>query len=245
MALLLTCAAMGALVLFPRRKPPPFVVLRQPLKFPVSFRDRVGRWIPPTKSWAWAWRLEQGVFGRRKAVNINAEILTLAHSSPDTVSSLVLGIPNFSDTNGLQAWLLGAGELKILREHLKQTHGAAVLLHPRISTADGIEAGLFQGESVLLSGSTNQVGLTLGCFARVRPDSTDLFASILLSEIVSNAAARPGGSSLVSVSIQTNIDAALRAQIPKGCGMFLLDEVPAGSSRKRIGVIIDPPQPKT
>jgi len=87
--------------------------------------------------------------------------------------------------------------------------------------------------------------LTLGCFARVRPDSTDLFASILLSEIVSNAAARPGGSSLVSVSIQTNIDAALRVQIPKGCGMFLLDEVPAGSSRKRIGVIIDPPQPKT
>jgi hypothetical protein len=188
------------------------------------------------------WRLDQAVFGRRKAVNLFAAVVAFAHSSSANDSSLSLGTPSFSDANGMQVWLLRAEELKVLRERFKQTPGTEVINQARMSTADQIRTGMFAGQSIPLNGSTNEVGLRMDCFARVRPDSTDLIASITLSELMSNPPAGSSGSSLVSVvSIQTNLDAAFRVQIPKRSGVFLLDVFPAGSSRKRIGLIIDPP----
>jgi hypothetical protein len=66
---------------------------------------------------------------------------------------------------------------------------------------------------------------------------------ITLSELVTNQAAASGGSTSL-ISIQTNLDTALRLQVPKGSGIFLFDRSSRDSSRKPIGVIIDPPQPK-
>lgn len=243
--LLLTCVTVVFLAVVRPARPAAFMVLRQPWQMPVPLRDRLTRWIPTTPRWAWAWRVEAAVFGQRKPVNLYADVVSLADSSHATLSSLSLGPPNFSDTNGLQVWLLGADQLKALRGHFERTRGTDPLLRARISTADGIESRLFQGESVSLSGSTNQVGLALGCFARVRPDSTDLMAYITLSELVTNDTVALGGPSPLSIiSIQTNLDAALRLQVPKGSGIFLFDRSSRDSSRKRIGVIIDPPQPK-
>jgi len=208
-------------------------------------RDRLERRIPGTPLWARAWRLEEAVFGQRKRVNLYAEVVSLADSSRATPSSLALGPPSFSDTNDLQGWLIGTDQLKELREHLKHTSGEDPPLHPRISTADGVECQLFQGQSISLSGSTKQVGCTFHCCARVHPDSTDLMACITLSELVTNQTVAPGGSSpLVSISIQTNLDTALRLQIPKGRVIFLLHQSSPDSNCKSIGVIIDPPQPQ-
>ena len=206
---------------------------------PVALRDRLGRWIPQTRSWAWVWRVEETVVGQRKPVNVYAEVVSLADPSPATLSSVALGPASFSHTNGLQVWLLGADELKALRARLKQTPETEPSFRPRMSTADGIECQMFQGQSIALGGSTNQVGLTLGCCARVHPDHTDLTACIALSELVTNDAAGLGGSAPL-ISIQTNLDTALRLQIPKGRGVFLFDQSARESGRKSIGVIIDP-----
>ena len=241
--LLLMCVVMGGLVVLPSPRPAPFIVLRQPFHMPVLLRDRLNRWIPATPNWAWAWRAEEMVFGQRKPVNLYAEVVSLPDSSRPILSSLSLDPASFSHTNGLQVWLLGANELKALRDHLKQTPGTEPSFRPRISTADGIECRLFQGQSVSFSGSTNQVGCTFGCCARVHPDSTDLMTCITLSELVTNQAAAPRGSTSL-ISIQTNLDTALRLQVPKGSGIFLFDRSSRDSSRKPIGVIIDPPQPK-
>jgi len=242
--LLLACVAIGVLVSLRSPKLAPFIVLHQPFQMPVPLRDRLTRWIPATPSWAWAWRIKEAVFfGHRKPVNVYAEVASLADSSRSTLASLSLGPASFSNTNGLQVWLLGADQLKALREHLKQTRGTDPPLRPRISTADGMACQLFQGESILLSGSTNQVGLSLGCCARVHPDYTDLMVGITLSELVTNEAVAPGGSSPL-LSIQTNLDTALRLQIPRGSGIYLIDQSARESSRKPTGVIIDPLQPK-
>jgi len=241
MGLLVVCAAMGMLAVLRPARPAPFIVLHKPVEMPVPLRNRVGRWIPATQGWAWAWRVEGGVFGRRKPVNIQAEVVSLADGSRAALSSLTLGPAGFSDTNGLEVWLLGGEQLKSLREHLKQTHGTELLFRPRISTADGIEGRMFQGEMISSGGSTNQVGIALGCYARVRPGTTDLIACITLSEPVTNEAVAPKGSpALPSILIQTNLDAAVRVQIPKGSGLFLLDGSTRESRRKPIGVIIDP-----
>jgi hypothetical protein len=184
------------------------------------------------------------MFGKRKAVNLSAEVMSLADSSGSTLSNLALGPASFSHTNGLQVWLLAADRLKALHEHLNPAPGADPPLRPRISTADGMECWFFQGQSVLLSGSPSQVGLSLGCCARVHPDYTDLMTCITLSELVTNEAVAPGESPPL-VSIQTNLDTSLQLRIPKGSGIFLFDRSAADSGRKTIGVIIDPPQPKS
>jgi len=88
--LLILVAVVGGLALLPSEKQPQFVVFRQPYKFPVPWRDRVGRWLPATPSWAWVWRLDKAVFGRRKAVNLFAAVVAFAHSSSANDSSLSL-----------------------------------------------------------------------------------------------------------------------------------------------------------
>src|ERR1035441_8647275 len=118
--LLLTCVAIGLFVSLRSPAPAPFIVLHQPVHMPVALRDRFNRWIPQTRNWAWVWRVEDPVFGQRKPVNVLAEVVSLAYPSPATLSTLGLGQASFSHTNGLEVWLLGAGQLKALRDHLKQ-----------------------------------------------------------------------------------------------------------------------------
>ena len=233
------------LALMGPRKPAPFMLLRPPLRLPVPLRDRLTGWIPRTPAWAWAWRLEGIMLGQRKPLMLDAEVVSWADSSRPSASGLSLGPPSFSATNGLEVWLLDKEQVKGLRERLQREPGTFVLARPRVSTADGIEAALFQGQSVPLNGSTEQVGLTMGCFARVRSDSADLRTWFTVSEAVTNRAAASAGSlPLTSNSIQTNLDVALRLQVPAGSGFFLLDGRSLDSRRQRIGVLVDPPQPK-
>ncbi|HWH71942.1 MAG TPA: hypothetical protein VNT26_21445 [Candidatus Sulfotelmatobacter sp.] len=241
----LACLAIGALVLLRVSRPAPFLVLHQPVQMPTPFRDQVARWIPGSPGWAWAWRVEQAVFGRRKLVNLYAEVLAVTDSSPPGLSNLLPEPPSFSGSNGLRVWLLGSERFKALRDQLHQAPGTTLLFRPRISTADGIESRLVQGNSIALNGTTNQVGLAFGCFARVRSDATDLTTCLTLSEIITNQAVALGDSSSPTlISIQTNLDTALRLHIPKGSGCFLLDGSSLDSHRKRIGLLLEPPQPK-
>jgi hypothetical protein len=96
------------------------------------------------------------------------------------------------------------------------------------------------GESALINGATNRVGLEAGFFPRVRADRTDVFASVHFTEIVTNTAKRPDGR-FPSLSIQTNLDLAIRLKIPKGSGLLLLNGGPMEANGKRVGIILDPP----
>ena len=244
---LIACLLMGivvALVFFSRQsKPPPFFVLQHPFSRPLPLRDRLVQWIPATSSWSWVPHLEDIVLGRRKPINVFADIIALQNSDGQILpSSLALGKPSFTATNGLQVWLLGDRELRSLRDCLKRTPGTDFLNRPRISTADGVEASMFVGESISLNGSTNEVGLKAAFFPRVRSDSTDLFAVISLSELVTNQTGGPNALMATSaVSIQTNMHIAARVQVPKGSGLLLLDGNPVGAARKRFGALIEPP----
>ena len=241
-ACLLIC--MGVAFVFWRQpNPPPFLVLHRPFSRPLPLRDRILQWIPAASSWSWVPRLEDIVLGRRKPVNVYADIMALQDSTVGSVhSSLALGRPSFSDTNGLQVWFLGGRELRSVRDTLKRTPGADFLSHPRISTADGCECSMFVGESIVLNGSTNDVGLKAAFFPRVRKESTDLFAVISFSELVTNQPDVPYGFKAGSVvSIRTNLDFAARLQVPKGSGFLLLDGNSVGAARKRFGALIEPP----
>ncbi len=223
-------------------QPAPFLVLDEPYRTPLAFRDKLGRWIPTAPSWSWAWRLEQALFGRRKPLNLSFDVVKLTNSAPPWVSEAALQAPHFSATNGLQAWFLAATQIKALRERLRTTPGAETVTRSKLSTADGVEARLFQGQSILYRGCTNHVGLTVDCFGRVHEQSTDLFVAIQFSEVANNAAIiGADADSGEGVAFRTNLDAAVRLQLPKGNGLFLLDSAPRNANQQRIGLILEPP----
>jgi len=133
------------------------------------------------------WHLENLIFGKRKPVNIYGDLFDFStQAGASVVSSLSLGAPIYSEPNGFQVWFLGSEDLKAVRQRLKQRPGVDFLNHPRVSTADAVEASLFAGISILLNGVTNEVGLNMSWFPRVRSHSTDLFAMITLSEALTN-----------------------------------------------------------
>src|SRR6266850_864674 len=181
-SLALACVVLALILTRHDTPPAPVIVFRQPGEINMPKGSLFDRWIPKTRGWAWTWRLQETVFGRRRTVNLDSEIFGLADSSASTTSGLHLGKPSFSDTKGLQIWLLGQGELKALRERFKQISGVEFLSRPRITTAEDVHSSIFQGETILLNGSTNEVGLGATCFPRLRSDCMDLFAILTVSE---------------------------------------------------------------
>ncbi|HTL55096.1 MAG TPA: hypothetical protein VL361_05420 [Candidatus Limnocylindrales bacterium] len=222
-------------------KPAPFLILQQPFSRPLPLRDQLVVWIPTASSWLP--QVEDALLGRRAPVNVFVHIITLP-TSPDEDPPCVstLGRPTFATTNGLHVWLLRGAELMALRDKLKGTIGIDFISHPRISTADGVEASLYVGESVSLNGWTNEIGLRAAFFPRVHKDLTDLIAMISFSELITNQSGiQTAGKATSSLSIRTNLDIAARLQVPKGDGIFISTGHPADIEPKRFGVLIEPP----
>jgi hypothetical protein len=235
----LICLAVFLVLLLRPSTPAPFLILQPPFSRPLLLRDRIGSLLP----WPAVWRVEDALFGKRKPVNFFASVVSLSDPAiTDLGSTLALGNPTFADPTGLQVWLLGTADIQSVRQRFKQTSGVDCLNNPRISTADGVGASLFTGESIVLKGITNDIGLKVNCFPRVRSNSTDLFAMITLSEVFTNQTVVAGALFTTnSVSIRTNLDIAVRLQIPKGSGVLLIKASRDSSTRKTFGVILDPP----
>ena len=235
--------AAALLTLAQRPAPAAVTLLVSPYRFPLPVRERLGRWIPRSPRWAWAWRVEEIVFGRRKTVVISTQFMSFAETPSNVLSNLALGPPAFSATNGLQVWLPDGPAMKALRQHLDQAPGLALIARPTINAADGSECFMEIGQTVPVNGGTCNVGLSLHCLALLHPRLTDLSASILHSELANNSAAVAASNASPLVPIQTNLDTGLRLRIPKGRGVLLLDRGSADSRLKQIGVLIDPLQP--
>jgi hypothetical protein len=234
---LLACGLSGIALFSGKEKPAPVMLLREPYSTPLRLRDWIGRWTP--RSWSWAFRIEDAIFGRRPVVNLSTQFFRFSEGAVKPASEFGLGPPGFSDVGGLQVWLPQASELKSLRKRLEQ-NGTELLSHPRITTAEGASACLFMGESIPVDGVTNQVGVEAAYFARVHPERTDLFASLRISALLTNHPSLSEPKPPV-ISVQTNLNVAARLQIPKGCGVFMIGTPVGNTKSQSYGVIIDPP----
>ena len=234
------------LVSFFRLLPPaPAIVIPLHNGIPTQKPTLPERWIPPT--WGWLWRLKESVLGRRKVITLNTTIIDCEGLSNFVASALSLWEPHFTDTNGLQVWILGDRELDALRRRLERTPGNNVLSSPRVTTADGIEARLSDSTMISIDGTQRDAGVVVDFLPRFRRDVTDLFALISHSGAVTNQAATTTGMPQANlVAIRTNFAAAVRIQIPKGSGVFLLGNEHGVTNGKSIGVIISAtlPPPK-
>ena len=238
-----------SLALLPSPPAPPASVIVMPLPYSIP-RQRISlfdAWVPRNPSWAWLWRLKEQIQGRRKTFDLATTIIDFTSAGDSFLTNFPAAKPAFTNTNGLKIWLMGDPELTALRGGLKRVPGADVLSAGRITTADGMEAQLFSGNTISINGSPGNVGMAINLLPHVRRDSTDLTTIITFSETITNQPGATLDSSQTStISIQTDFAVAARIQIPKATGVFLLDTGSGAPNHKRIGVIlsVNPPPPK-
>jgi len=183
------------------------------------------------------------VFGKRKPVDLSVEFITLPAGSNGSLSMLLPGAPACTESNGMQVWLVDASQLNSLRKSLEQQKGAELVFRPRIATSHGMRSRLFQGQLLVLQGTTNQVGLSMECSALVSSQNVDLTTDITWT--IAKSTVAEGSGELFPVplgSIQTNFDAALRLQVRRGGGVFLLKSGAPERNGQCIGILIDPLQ---
>jgi len=243
--ILLSLAGVAAILVTgfrPRRPLVPVAVLSQPVQIPTPMLDRLFRYVPASKSWAWFWRTRDFLFGKRQPVNLFCELFAL-EGGIASVSQLGLGAPTFSDATGLRVWWVDGAAFTTLRKRLKGTPGAELLSRPRMTTSDQCAASLFSGQSLALNpgnpAGLTQVGLSANFYPRLHAHSTDLIVFLALTEVATNVEA----AQLLPppLSLRTNLDFAVRLQIPKGSGVFLLDLGLGANAGRPVAVLLDPP----
>jgi hypothetical protein len=216
------------------RHPPLVSTLTRPFSGPVLLRDRIGRWIPNGSGWNW---VRSVVFGHRNPINLNTELFT-SLTTYQQMPTTHLGRPVFTNSAGIEIWFPTTSQIKVFKDALTKHPAANNLMNSRVSTADGITAALFCGQSVVLHGSTNQVGLETTYCTRTYQERTDLWMSAFFSEMVTNV---PNGNAAPGqeVLVVTNLDVALRLEVPRGNGLILL--TPRSNNRQPgcAGIVLD------
>lgn len=240
--LFLVCCgiAVAAFALRPRATPlPPILILPPSYAAPPQRMPLFTRLVPPTKTWAWLWRLREAVLGKTPGVQIDAKIFAIPEVQLPALSTLALPPATSPDWPGLKVWLLEQGQLASLQQGLKTTPGAQLLNSPRMITGDGIDASLFVGSTLVLNGATNEVGLSLTCLTRTHQDVTDLTAFATYLTTLTNHPPSLATNGLTEwISIRTNLNLKARFQIPKGKGVFLLQSPTEPTSTEGVALIL-------
>lgn len=221
----------------PAAPPASFIVLHAPYQLPLPLRERIARLMPRKVAASWIyWRLDRTIFGQRKPVNLQFDAIKLAPLHGVGFSKFALCAPDFADADGLQVWQLGQKELETLRDRLKRMPDSDPCGCGRISTGDGTECALAQGQMVTIGRTPCLAGMNIDCFTRSRAEAADVTAHVILSELLTNTVI-----SAAPICLQTNLDVALRLQIAKGKGVFFIDSSRGNSGQGPVGVFIEFP----
>ena len=243
--LLALAIVIGGLVIFrsePRLVPikPSVQFLSAASKIPPQPATLFERWIPI--SWSWLWRLRDFIRGPLAGILIDAQIIDCTGLSDQAMADL-LPEPALAETNGLRGWVLDDTALTVLQRQIQTTGVGHVIGHPRVQTAHGIQAALSVGNAHPSFPGLN-IGLSLDSLPLIQPGGAELTVILTMTGAVTN---RPPGFSVtepvgqsdgaVGISIQTNLAAAARWELPDGTGFFLLGPSVSNDSR-RICVIV-------
>ena len=117
-------------------------------------------------------------------------------------------------------------------EHYRENFDNVPNYQPRVRTDDGIMCNMYTGSTqILKDGKPKRSGLSLTFWSRLHPKVTDLFATFCLTDFQRD-------TENVPVSAYTNLDISFRAQVPLGCGLFLIRTNEVGTHAKNVAVIV-------
>ena len=228
-------------MLRPARPAPlaPVIVLPLSYRIPPQKVSLFDYWVSRQAGWAWLWRLSEMFRGRPKVCDLRVTVVDFTGAGESFLAQHPLPLPAFTNAAGLRVWLLNDAELGALNRHLRQKQGPEVLCAAGIITADGRQARVTSGSTLLVGGFPAPVGLSIDLLPRVRRNTCDVTAIITLTEAITNQPGALAGSPAEGATgIQTNLAVAARMQIPMASGAFLLDGPPPAASHKRMGVLL-------
>src|SRR5262249_29848198 len=125
-------------------KLPTIIFLGSDYQMPLHKGPWPDRWIPQKKSWAWVWKLKQGLFGRNRSLLLNAQVFTFADSRDGIMSAYGLQKPDLN-SNNVQIWLIPEPELRVLAAGASLKERGQPLFSPAVTTGDRMQAQLFCG----------------------------------------------------------------------------------------------------
>ena len=241
-ALLFLLLAITAAVLFIRKdgpEPPPVTILHQPYTLPITRRDRFALTFFPGSSLTA--RLETLLFGRRKTLNIVSDIFTLTETQLSKIKATFdLPPPIYSNSNTLQIWFLKNPDLDALSQKLMATPGINFEMHPRISTAEGINSSISFTRPSPINPALNTAGLNMSVAAHFRKHSLELLTQIINSDVVTNTPPDPALGAPEILSILTNINLHARFNLPNNTGIFFIQNTTQTSNNPTLGCLLKP-----
>ena len=177
--------------------------------------------------------------GRPSVFNLRATVLDFAGPGEVFLTNHPLPAPTYTGAEGLKIWLLSGDEERALESDLSRNGGPQILSMPGITTVNRGEACLMSTESLHINGIPTTAGLVINLLPNVHSKATDLTTLISLTEVVRNRfSASAGSPDHETVSIRTNLAVAMRLQVPKGYGVFVLQGQPAETNGKHIGALL-------
>src|ERR1044071_1811000 len=208
--------------------PAPVIAMSKPYAMPATTLGLLDRAMPRGPSWAWLWKMRYAVFGKTRSIDLSSMIIVATDLD---LSAVVLPTrPDLASENGVQVWRIKEADLKTLRQHLKEKP-EQILASPRVTTGDRSQCSVYCGNSIVINGSAQQVGVSADLLPSIRKDTVDLTAVFCCSEPITNLAG--------AVSIRTNFDFGGRFQISRDVsGVFVLSAPTRSAEEKRIAVLL-------
>jgi hypothetical protein len=208
--------------------PAPIIVMNKPYVIPapkVSLLDRV---MPGGRSWGWLWKLRYTLLGKTRTIDLKSEFIDVTDLDPSAV--VPRDQPDLTSEDVLQVWRVKETEIKALRQ-LPKEKPEKIVASPRVTTGNKSPCSIYCGNSVLINGSVQQVGVSAVLLPLIGKDTVDLTAVFCCTEPITNLAG--------TVSVRTNLDFGGRFQLSQDmAGVFVLATPTRSIEQKRIALLL-------
>lgn len=225
----------GTMVILLRQKTAPPMPI-QFLPFTNTFANVTlpipDRWIPRT--WGWLWRTKTFLLGQPRTVVLSGIILKLDAASPELRDQIFPKSATEVETSEYRISLLGAEDLRELRRQIVSAKQIETESAPQMTTAEGMRAVMSMTQTIITPAGPRTAGVELGCFPKLRHDTTDLTSSVLITRI------KPLPDDPGSLDVVTNVAAGFRVHIPPDGAALLLSK----SEQHPVAVLISATLPK-
>jgi hypothetical protein len=204
---------------------PPVVLLHDniPKGQPTLFE----RFVPMKPGWGWVWKLREFVVGRPKRIDMTITVMDCPELSGVRLPGLPLEQASYTNTNGLQVWILADSDLSGMTERIKHLPGSRMISRPRISTSSGVGCDMQSDKT------------TVSIVGYAHPERTDIYARFTHTE---TQPAKATAFSLASLEMDLNV--GLRIQVPSGNGLLLLNVDPKTQRRTAVTLSLGFPKGK-
>jgi hypothetical protein len=229
---LIACITIVGLTLTRQQSPPtqePATFFKTPYTIPTPRVGLLDRVMPMGPAWAWLWNLRYAILGKTRVLDINTMIIDL--KGLDASALTPKAKPDVASQDGFQVWRTRASDPDRLRQLLKDTP-EHILLAPRVTTGDRVQASIYTGTSFVKNGIQQQSGIKADFLPVIRDNTLDLTATLQCSETVTNTDG--------TVITRTNVDLAGRFLLSQDApGVLILATATRSTEEKRIAIILN------